>query len=1019
MKSKFTWILTLSLAFFIQFSFAQEKTVQGVVSDNGLPLPGVSISVKGTKRGAQTDYDGKYTIRASAGEKLEFSFIGYKSKSVIVGASSTINVQMEDDVLQLEGVVVTGYQTLKKERATSSIASVNVEELEERAQASIVQNLQGMVAGLNIATGSGQPGADSTILLRGVGSLNGNIEPLIIVDGMPVDEDGFRSITQTDIVSTSVLKDAAATSIYGNRGANGVIIIETRRGKFDQDLDVKYQTQYGISNLQDFRIDVMNTSQLLNFQRANNRGFGGTGNPDQPGQPLTDAQIASQLDINWRDQFFRTGTTQQHDLSFSSGSKNTKNYTSIGFLDQQGIFIASTFKRFNFRNNFTGKSSNGKFNYSSGLSANFTRSNNVAGAGGNSTFFQPFTAAIRGLPYLDPSTALTLTGAPIVDNAPLILLNSLAFNDNFDDELKILANFTADYKITKNLTAGINLGVDYSSFTTLSVTDPRSFLGPYQVNINAQYGGIFGESYSRDFRFNSNTYLKYSKTFADKHTFDAGLYLEYYKAHFNGFNYQKRGLDPRALGTGAAFITPVIEPAVDAVATQYIPTVGSFKVQEGLFSYFGAINYDYDSTYGLSLTVRRDASFRFVEDNKWGTFWSVGGRWNLSKEEFLEDSKVFSALKLRASYGTSGNQRVNNAQYSALLLPYTTYAVGTGYNGTASTVLSQIANPDVRWEEISQANIGLDFALFNSKVSGSLDVYRKLTEDLYQSNPVSPVQGTSSIDANVGSLENRGVELALNYDVYSKDSWKIGVGGNVSYNKNKILELPESANGLIFAGGSTAIAEGQPVGAYYVNEYAGVNPANGNPLFKTANGGLTEILADANRVFNGEQLYPIWQGGFTSSVSYKGFNLYTQWSFVADLARNNLDLATLENVTNIADGGNRAVSIQNAWTTPGQITSMPRIGNGLNEISYINSTDRYLDDASYLRLRNVSFSYAFDKKTLADISFLKGLKFYVQAENLVTFSKWRGWDPEAGFRGTDRGNYPTPRIVTFGTVINF
>ena len=380
MRSKFKWIFSLLLALSMQFVFAQEKTVTGVVSENGLPLPGVSISVKGTKRGAQTDYDGKYTIRASAGETLDFSYIGYKSKSVIVGTSSVLNVQMADDVQQLEGVVVTGYQTLRKERATASIATVNVEELEERAQASIIQNLTGMVAGLNIGTGSGQPGADSTILLRGVGSLNGNIEPLIIVDGMPVDEDGFRSITQTDIVSTSVLKDAAATSIYGNRGANGVIIIETRRGKFDQDLDVKYQTQYGISNLQDFRIDVMNTSQLLNFQRANNRGFGGTGNPDQPGQPLTDAQIAAQLDINWRDQFFRTGTTQQHDLSFSSGSKNTKNYTSISFLDQQGIFTASTFKRFNFRNNFTGKSSNGKFNYSSGLSANFTRSNNVAGA---------------------------------------------------------------------------------------------------------------------------------------------------------------------------------------------------------------------------------------------------------------------------------------------------------------------------------------------------------------------------------------------------------------------------------------------------------------------------------------------------------------------------------------------------------------------------------------------------------------------------------------------------------------
>ncbi|WP_322549567.1 TonB-dependent receptor [Flavobacterium psychraquaticum] len=1010
MRSKFKWIFTLLVAFTMQFSFAQQKTVKGVVSDEAGTIAGATVIVKGTTRGVTTDFDGIYTINAKKGDVLVFSYLGFTTKSIVVGDSDKINVSLESDVTVLKDVVLTGYQVQSKAKTTSAITTVNVEELEERAQASVIQNLQGMVAGLNIATGSGQPGSDSTILLRGVGSLNGNIEPLIIVDGMPVDEDGFRSISQNDIVSTSVLRDAAATSIYGNRGANGVIVIETRRGKFEQELEIKYQGQYGVSNLQEFKIDVMNSKQLLEFQRTYNVGAGAG---------MTDAQIAAALNTDWRDQFFRTGTTQQHDVSMSSGSKNSKNYTSIGFLDQDGIFITSNFKRFNFRNNFTGKTSNDKFTYTAGLSLNYTKSNNVAGAGGNATYFQPFTAAIRGLPYLDPSTALTITGAPNVNNAPLILLNSLALNKNLDEELKILTNLTADYKITKEISTGINLGVDYSSFTAFNLTNPGSFLGPYQVNISAQYGGIQGESFSRDFRFNSNTYLKYNKTFNEKHTVDAGLYLEYYKAHFNGFNYQKRGLDPRALGTGAAFITPVIEPAVSATATQYIPTIGSFKVQEGLFSYFGAIDYDYDGKYGVSATVRRDASFRFIDDNKWGTFWSVGGRWNLSREAFLENSTVFNDLKLRASYGTSGNQRVNNAQYSALLLPYTTYSVGTGYNGTSSTVLSQIKNPDVKWEEINQLNVGLDFAVLDNKLKGSIDVYRKVTEDLYQGTPVSPVQGTSSIDANIGSLENKGFEVSLDYRVYNDKDWRVAVGGNVSYNKNKILELPESANGLIFAGGSTAIAEGQPVGAFYVSEYAGVNPVNGNPLFKTPSGGLTEILEDANRVFTGEQLYPVWQGGFTSNVSYKGFNLYTQWSFVADLSRNNLDLATLESVSTLDNGGNRAVSIQNAWTNPGDITSMPRIGNGYNEINYINGTDRYLDDASYLRLRNISFSYTFGNETLKRIAFLKGLKFYVQAENMVTFSKWRGWDPEAGFRGTDRGNYPTPKIVTFGTVINF
>ncbi len=512
--------------------------------------------------------------------------------------------------------------------------------------------------------------------------------------------------------------------------------------------------------------------------------------------------------------------------------------------------------------------------------------------------------------------------------------------------------------------------------------------------------------------------MKFSKNFAEKHTVDAGVYVEYYKAHFDSFNFQKRGLDPRSLGTSEGFITPVIEDYQPNFPI-YVPTIGSAKLQEGLFSYFGSADYDYDDKYGVSVSVRRDASFRFIEDNKWGTFWSVGGRWNLTKEAFLNNSKFVNDLKLRASYGTSGNQRVSNAQYASLYLPYTTYTVGTGYNGTASTVLNQIRNKDVQWEEISQVNVGLDFALWNSKITGSLDVYRKLTEKLYQGTPVSPIHGTSEIDVNIGSLENRGVELALNYEVMKNDDWRLALGGNISYNKNKILELPDSANGLVFGGGSTALAEGQPVGAFYVSEYAGVNPANGNPLFKTPEGGLTEIIADANRVFVGEQLYPIWQGGITTNVDYKGFALYTQWSFVADLARNNLDLATLEDGSALDDGGNRAQSLLNAWTTPGDITSIPRMGQGYNEIDYINSTDRYLHDASYLRLRNINFSYTFNNEMLKKNSVIKGLKFYVQAENILTFSKWEGWDPEAGFRGTDRGNYPTPKIFTFGSVINF
>lgn len=1010
MRSKFKWIFSLLLAFSMQFSFAQEKTITGMVSESGMPLPGASVAVKGGQGAVQTDFDGKYSIKASVGQVLEFTYIGMETKTATVGVSNTINVALENSNETIGEVIVTGYTSTKRPRSIAAVNFVSVDEIEERSNASVLQNMQGMVAGVNIGTGSGQPGSDSTIILRGVGSINGNIEPLFIVDGMPVDEDGFRSINQNDVASIAVLKDAAATSIYGNRGANGVIVINTKNAKFGQGLEVKYRGQYGVTELQKFNLDLMNSNQFLNFQRQ----YGGN--------TLTDAEIAdaSRVNTKWRDEFFRTGTTNQHDISFSSGSKNTRNFTSLGFMDQDGIFIGTNFKRFSFRNNFSGKSENEKFSYSSNINANFSKSKGLDGAGSNATYFAPFTAALRGLPYLDPTTELPYGDQAALNpiNAPLILLNSSRMNIDNEDEFKLLANFNVDYKLSDSFTVGMNTGIDYSTFNNLEILNPLSLLGPFQVSQAAQFGGVHEQSNSRDFRFNNTAYLKYAKVFNEKHSLNVGLYTEYYKAHYDGFNLAKRGLDPRLTGTGSAFVPGATIESFQSLPP-YIPTIGSFKVQEGLFSYFGQADYDYSDKYGVSVNVRRDASFRFTDDNKWGTFWSVAGRWNIDQEGFMEGS-AFNMLKLRGSYGISGNQRVSNAQYSALSLTREQYAAGTGYNGTTSTVLAQLANPDVQWEEITQTNVGIDFGIWSNRLNGSFDVYRKVTTDLYQSLPISPVHGASQIDSNIGSLENKGIELTLNYSFYKDQDWSISASANGSYNKNEIKQLPPSTNGLVFEGGSTALGEGQAIGSFYVVEYAGVNPANGNPLFKTLDGGLTETISDANRKFTDKSQYPVWQGGFSTDVTYKGFTLYTQWSFVADIYRNNLDLGALESGApgSLTNGGNRSTTMLAAWQNPGDITSIPRVGHAYNEIDYINSTDRYLEDASYLRLRNIKVSYNLNSKQL-ERTFFKGVGFFVQAENMVTFSSWRGWDPESNYRATDRGQYPTPKIITFGTSINF
>ncbi len=1022
------------MAFVMQFSFAQEKTITGTVtsSADGLPLPGVNVIVQGTSRGVQTDFDGNYSIKASEGEVLVFSFLGMKETTAQVGSSNTINMNMEEDVAALEEVVVVAYGTSNFVKSASALVQISAEDIEDRANASVIQNLQGQAAGLNIASPSGQPGADSTIILRGIGSINGNVEPLLVVDGIPVDEDNFRSINPNDIATFSVLKDAAATSIYGNRGANGVIIVTTKKGKKNQALKFRYNSQYGYTELQDANLDLMNSRELLELERLYSFGRG---------NGLSDAQIsaiANQVDTYWTDIFFRRGTTNSHNLSISTGGENSTNFTSLSYFDQEGIFLESSLKRFNFRNNFNGNSENGKLNYGASLSMSFSKTNEIDGSGSNAIFFAPFTAALSGLPYLtafDPDGSITRDGgiAPGDINAitanqnsavPYILLNSISMNTDQEEELKLLASFNMDYNFAKNLRAGVQIGADYSSQNRFELLHPESILGPFQVTgaANTQFGGRWDEDWTRDFRFNVVGSLNYNNTFADKHNLDLTGYIEYNKSHLDNYGFIQSGLDPRLLGSGAAFIGGDVyedlngDGIIDNGEFPYIPTVFDTTAEAGLFSVFGSMEYDYDGKYGLTGTIRRDNSFRFTDDNQWGTFWSVGARWNINQENFMQDT-AFNLLKLRGSYGTAGNQRVTGGVYGGASLTRELYAQGTAYAGSPGTAVNQFANIDLRWEVITQANVGVDFGLWNDKVSGTFDVYQKTTDDLYQGRNLSLINGASGINDNIGSMKNSGFEAELKYRIIDNDDWRISVNANVGYNKNEVEEVA-SSTGRIFGGGSTIIAEGHPINSFYVVPYAGVNPANGNPLFVKANGQLSETFTDDDRRFTDKVAVPVWTGGFGTNISYKSWELSTQWYWVADVYLNNLDLAQLEETQVLDDGSNRVTSVQNAWQNPGDVTDIPRVGQPFNAIDYINSTDRYLEDASYLRLRNLTLGYNLPKRTLERLP-ITGLRVFAQGENLVTFTSFRGWDAENGFRTTNRGQYPTPRIYTLGISIDF
>ncbi|WP_353779121.1 SusC/RagA family TonB-linked outer membrane protein [Winogradskyella sp. 3972H.M.0a.05] len=1029
MKVKNYGLVLVLLFFSVALGFAQERTITGTVTQavDGLPLPGANVIVKGTTRGVQTDFDGQYSISVQSGETLVFSYVGLLSVERVVGASSVIDVSMQADN-QLDEVVVVAYGTTSLKSNSASVTQLSATEVEDRANASVLQNLQGQVAGLNVLTGTGQPGADSTIILRGIGSINGEIEPLFVVDGIFVDRDNFRSINPNDIATFTVLKDGAAAGIYGNRGANGAVIITTKKGKFNEGLKFQYSTQFGYNELQDANLELMNSRQILELERTYNVALGAG---------LTDAEIAAisgQTNTYWTDVFFRRGTTMSHDLSMTSGSENFSNFSSVGYTEQDGIFLNSNIKRFNIRNNFNGRTDNGKLDYALNLSVGFSKTNEIDGAGSNAIFFAPFTAALSGLPYLsilNPDGTQTIDGgiapgdiAAITANqnaaVPYILLNSVALNTDREEEVKLLGSFSANYNFAKNLTAGITLGADFSSEKRLEILHPESILGPFQANgtNQTQFGGQQQEDYTRDFRFNSVAKVNYNNTFANKHLVDVTAFVEYNKRHADNLGFTQGGLDPRILGTGSAFIAGNTTEDLNGNGTidgagelPYIPTIRATTVEEGLFSVFGKLDYEYDGKYGFSGTLRRDNSFRFIEDNAWGTFWSVSGRWNIDQEDFMQNT-AFSLLKLRASYGVNGNQDVGGNS-----LTRTLFGSGGGYNGTVGTFIAQPANTDLRWEETKQTNFGLDFGVWNNRLSGSIDVYKKTTDGLFDSRQLSAISGFGALSVNTGTMDNEGAEVSLRYVVYDKNDWQISVNANGSYNKNTVNEVA-SSTGQNFLGGSTIIAEGHPVNSFYVVPYAGVNPANGNPLFVSADGSLSETFSDADRRFTDKTSFPVWQGGFGTDVRYKGFEFTTQWSFVADIWLNNLDLAQLEETQLVGDGTNRVTSVFRAWQNVGDVTDIPRVGNPFNAISYINAVDRYLEDASYLRLRNVRVGYTLPQKIMEKLP-ISSLRFFVQGENLVTFTSFRGWDAENGFRTTNRGQFPTPKILTFGTTINF
>ncbi|MBL7885810.1 MAG: SusC/RagA family TonB-linked outer membrane protein [Flavobacterium sp.] len=1038
MRSKFKWIFALLVALSMQFSFAQEKTVTGTVSDDKGTLPGANVVVKGTTKGVQTDMDGKYVIKVKQGETLVYSFVGMQDQTKVVGASNTINVVLSSGI-KLDEVVVLGYdKKATKPKSVAAVSTVTSESLKNRPNVTVLQSLAGNAAGLNVFASSGSPGsAKFDLLIRGLGSANSSTEPLYIVDGVATNSVVFRSINPEDIDAISVLKDASATSIYGNRGANGVVVIKTKNGKFNSALKVTYSSTYGISELPGHKYNLMDSRQLLTLQRDRGVSAGAGQNAllsdylgANFGDPLTDEQIRRAPNQNWMDVFFRTSETQSHNISLSSGGEKLNQFTSFSYINQAGIVNNTDFQRFTMRNNLNGKNDSGKFTYGSSFTVAFSTRNQLGqetNDGINNNVVQnPLLGGVTGVPYFAESFypgsgqgLYDLIGTDFDGGNTTLVLQDLLQEGNQPNrykEFKLLGNFNLNYKITNNISFDNKFGVDYNVSDRIFARAPWSYLAiavretTLVSGAPIPYGGFEQRTNDKDFGFSTINSLKYNKTFG-KHTVDFGVYTEYVKAYRQVGLHQQNGLDllNYAFGAGTGWTN------VGATYPTLRPTNSAAKNKAGTFSYFANLTYDFADKYGLDAVIRRDASYRFVDENKWGTFWSVGARWNINKEAFMANS-IVNLLKLRLSTGIQGNQNLgvpafgSNPLYTNSNLVRDLASTAVGYGNTSGYGLSQFGNNTLKWEEQRMTNIGIDFGIWKDRISGNIDLYDRTTNDLFSGIPLSAGAGAGTgIAGNNGKLQNRGIEVALRLKVVRGDNFNVELFANGSYNKNKYLQIEENIGDI------TIDAVGTQVSEYFVVPFAGVNPDNGEYLFYDINGELTENPTLDDRRRSGRSSIPIYQGGFGLNVDFKGFFLDSQFSWVKDVWRLDNALLWLNTPAYLTDN-NMSADILNAWTPDNTNTDIPSLDAANFDLAG-DLSDKWLKDASYLRLRNVSLGYDFNKKLL-DKTFLKGLKLFVQGENLYTWTKWRGMDADSG-EATNLGRFPAPRTISFGVNVEF
>ncbi|UZT96681.1 SusC/RagA family TonB-linked outer membrane protein [Chryseobacterium fluminis] len=921
------------------------------------------------------------------------------------------------DETKIEEVVVLGYsKTSTKAKSTSASVTVGSETLENRPNISVLNSIQGTAPGIVVNSASGSPGSGKfNILIRGLSSLNGSTDPLYVVDGIITSGSQFRNLNSYDIETFSILKDAQATAIYGNRAANGVVVITTKGGKFNSGLRISYDALTSFSYMPKVDYNMSNARQLLQIQ--NNYGAAGLGTT------LTQEQIDNWgIDTDWNKQFTQVGMSQQHNLSLSAGGENISNFLSLGYLDSEGNVKSTDFKRFTLRNNLSGKSKDGRLTFNTIVGLGYSKRNQLddeTNAAINANVIQnPLFGGVLSPSFMAPSPynngreLFNAIGQNSAANRPYILYDNIngGIRNQFT-ETSISALTNVNYKLTDWLSVGNRTGIDYKEYERIFARSPLGYLAiSVAAGQGAQYGGLEQFSTTKDFTLNSITNVTFNKTFGE-HTISAAAYLDYNKIHWYNNSQTQNGLNPLfwSFGAGTGYV-----PFNPDTPNIYRPSVSAQKVTGGTLAYFGTVDYDYNDRYGVGAVVRRDGSYRFNSANRWETFWSVAARWNIDKESFMADSG-FRLLKLRASIGTTGNQNLavpaNNTNPLALLPNnyLDLYSSVSGYQNLPGVSFSNLANPYLRWEQVKQTNIGLDFN-YKGFVEGSLEYYQKRTSRMFNDLVTSAAIGQYTIRGNNGVMDNKGVEGTVRFNVLKGADTKLSIFANAAYNSNKIVSMDTQD-----LSGDVVDAVGGPASQYQLYPYIGVDPADGEQMFLDINGNMTKSPVAGDRRLTGKSPYAKFTGGFGFNFQHKGFFMDTLFSFQqGGYIYDNLYSWVMDPFY-AANNINVSADLLNAWTPDNTNTDVPSLF--ANNAGLEGSSDRFLYKSDFIRLKNISLGYNFTKSQLGNLP-VRSVKVFVQAENLYTWTSWKGFDPEP-ITTYSLNVYPNPRTVSVGVNVDF